>query len=55
MLFRSDFYVLDEEKMIINGKRRKGIFKLAQKIDIRVAAVTDDIYYDIMLHKKEKN
>ena len=50
-----DFYVLDEEKMIINGKRRKGIFKLAQKIDIRVAAVTDDIYYDIMLHKKEKN
>ena len=49
-----DYYTFDEQKMFMNGKRRKGVFKLAQKINIRVAAVTDDIYYEVMMDKNKK-
>ena len=44
-----DYYVVDDEKMIITGKKKNRQFKLAQKVDIRVSAVTDDIYFDILL------
>ncbi|MBI9032021.1 VacB/RNase II family 3'-5' exoribonuclease [bacterium] len=44
-----DYFVVDEEKMMITGKKKKKQFKLAQKIDIRVSDVTDDIYFDIIL------
>lgn len=44
-----DFYVVDEEKMIATGKKKKQKFKLAQKVEIKVSAVTDDIYFDLIL------
>lgn len=44
-----DYYVVDEEKMIASGKKKKRQFKLAQALDIKVSAVTDDIYFDIIL------
>lgn len=49
-----DYYTFDDQRMFMNGKRRKGVFKLAQKLNIRVAAVTDDIYYEVMMDKKKK-
>lgn len=44
-----DYYVVDDEKMIARGKKKKREFKLAQVVTIRVAAVTDDIYFDLLL------
>ena len=44
-----DYYVVDEEKMIATGKKKKQKFKLAQKVNIKVSAVTDDIYFDLIL------
>ena len=44
-----DYFVVDEERMIVTGKKKKQKFKLAQKVDIKVSAVTDDIYFDILM------
>ena len=43
-----DYYVVDEERMIATGKKKKQQFKLAQKVNIIVSAVTDDIYFDLI-------
>ncbi len=43
-----DYYILDEERMIIRGRKSKKSFKLAQVINVQVSAVTDDIYLDIV-------
>ncbi len=44
-----DYYVVDDEKMIARGKKKKREFKLAQIVKIRVSAVTDDIYFDLLM------
>ncbi len=44
-----DYYVVDEERLIARGKKKKREFKLAQIVSIKVSAVTDDIYFDIIL------
>ncbi len=46
-----DYYVVDEERLIATGKKKKQKFQLAQQVKIRVAAVADDIYFDLLLDK----
>jgi len=51
---QSDFYQYDERLYIVKGRRRGRIFRLCDPLNVVLASVTDDIYFDIYDAKPAK-
>ncbi|HOE90822.1 MAG TPA: RNB domain-containing ribonuclease, partial [Candidatus Cloacimonadota bacterium] len=60
MSLTDDFYELYERLKVVKGRRRGRVFKLADKVEVSVDMVTDDIYFSLKceavtkVHKKKR-